>query len=148
MNPGSTIDYAFCPPTSGNHYPPLAGKAPLARELSFSTDTGIAPGNWIHNLEHGWVVLAYKGAIGAVDGPTDLESTAMHTFFDTAASAPSCTSVPNKVVVVRFDDMDSRFALLAWDRALLTNTFDVGEALEYYNQNLDSAQAPERGGCP
>ncbi|MEO7117581.1 MAG: DUF3105 domain-containing protein [Candidatus Limnocylindrales bacterium] len=145
--PGSTIDYTFCPPTSGKHFPPTAGRAPLAREF-YSADAGVVPGNWIHNLEHGWVVLAYRDVPGAGDAPTDAELAAMRTFFDTAAPAASCASVPNKVVVVRFDEMSARFALLAWDRALLTDTFDVAQALQFAEQYVDTAQAPERGGCP
>ena len=44
----------------------------------------------------------------------------MRTFYETAPASTGTTSAacPNKVIVVRFDDMDNRFALLAWDRAV------------------------------
>ena len=67
-------------------------------------------------------------------------------------SAPSsigaerCGS-PNKVMVVRFDQMATRFAVVAWDRALLLDAWDTTAATTFAQQWTDSPAAPERGGC-
>ncbi len=49
---GSVLTYKHYPPASGHHY---ASPAPPG----FST-TAIPEGNWVHSLEHGYVVILYK----------------------------------------------------------------------------------------
>jgi hypothetical protein len=70
----------------------------------------------------------------------------MQAFFYQAPTSinPSC---PNKVVVARFDSMDTRFALLAWGRAYLANEFDLDTALLFAQQWQDHEAVPERGLC-
>ena len=53
--------------------------------------------------------------------------------------------VDNKVIAVRFDDMDPgvNFAALAWDRALLLKDFDKAALLTFANQWQDGPQTPE-----
>lgn len=146
VRPGTTVSYAFCPPTSGSHYD-FGARAPLSQGF-YDADDGVSPGNWIHNLEHGWVVLAYRDPEGA-DGPTSEELSQMRSFIESAPLSPAAVAcAPNKVIAVRFDDMSTRFGLMIWDRSLLTDTFDPEEALTFYQQWVDSAQAPERGFCP
>jgi hypothetical protein len=48
---GSPIQYANNPPSSGNHYP-----APKPWGVY---EQAIAPGYWVHNLEHGGIVVLY-----------------------------------------------------------------------------------------
>ncbi len=53
--------------------------------------------------------------------------------------------VDNKVIAVRFDDMDPgvNFAALAWDRELLLKEFDKAALLTFANQWQDGPQTPE-----
>jgi hypothetical protein len=52
------------------------------------------------------------------------------------------------VLVVRFDNMTTRFALIAWDRVLLTDTFDVNQAKTFAQQFTDQPGVnPEQGAC-
>ncbi len=144
---GSTIEYAYCPPTSGNHYN-AAGQGPIRREF-YGPESERAPSGWVHNLEHGWVVLAYRGGEG--QAPSEEVLGQMRTFFESAPPsdfAGPCQS-PNKVIVLRFDAMDTPFAMLAWDRALMMDTFDQEQALAFYEQWVDSELVPEteRGLC-
>lgn len=144
LPPGSEIEYGFCPPTSGQHY--LAGPQVPIRAGYYGPDTQVRPGTWVHNLEHGYVVIAYRGGEGG--GPTAEELTQLEAFAESAPASTRGESCPdNKVVVARFDDMATRFAYLAWDRALLTDTFDAPEALAFYEQWVDSPQSPEQGLC-
>lgn len=141
---GSTIDYAYCPPTSGDHYN-TAGQGPIRRQF-FGPESEPRPGGWLHNLEHGYIVLAYRGGEG--QAPSEEVLGQMRTLFETAPqSNVEAACPPNKLIVVRFDEMDTPFAMLAWDRALMMDSFDPEQALAFYEQWVDSAQAPERGLC-
>jgi hypothetical protein len=133
----TTIRYAFCPPTSGPHWG--SGPSPLRRDF-YSPDDGVGPGSWVHNLEHGYVVIAYKGQ------PSEQALDEIHAVFEQASPsevARAC-GLPNKVVALRFDDMSEPYALLAWDRALLLSTFDREQALTFIEQWQDGPQTPER----
>lgn len=68
---------------------------------------------------------------------------------DDAVGDPSSAAcgVPNKVIAVRFDDISTPFAVLAWDRALLLPSWDPAAALAFANQWQGSAAAPERSSC-
>ena len=141
---GSTIEYGYCPPTSGDHYN-AAGQGPIRREF-YGPGSERAPGGWVHNLEHGYIVVAYRGGEG--EGPTEEELAQMRTFFEDAPESTNPSPCPpNKVLVVRFDEMDTRFAVLAWDRALLMDTFDPGQALTFYEQWVDNPELAEAGIC-
>ncbi len=117
------------------------------RQGFYEPEAATRPGGWVHNLEHGYIVVAYRGG---ADGVTAADLAELRDF---VASAPpstfagSCPSIPNKAVAVRFDQMTTKFAILAWDRALLTDAWDADEAIVFYEQWVDSPQAPERGAC-
>ncbi|HEX5465969.1 MAG TPA: DUF3105 domain-containing protein [Candidatus Limnocylindrales bacterium] len=146
LDANQSIEYAFCPPASGNHYN-IAGVGPLPRAFYPATQEQ-KPGGFVHNLEHGYVVIAYSCGKDGTTCPSSEEMTAMQTVFDTApqtAGAKAC-GLPNKVIVVRFDDMTTRFALLSWDRVYLTDTFDANLGLVFAEQNMDQTN-PEQGVC-
>jgi hypothetical protein len=134
---GSTVRYAFCPPASGNHWN-IAGRAPLPRRI-YQPGDDVSPGNWVHNLEHGYVVIAYRDAL------TDEQRAGIQEVFDTANQGPIALrcNLPNKVIAVPFPDMSEPFALLAWDRVLLLPEWDTQKALAFANQWQESPQHPE-----
>jgi hypothetical protein len=70
----------------------------------------------------------------------------MQQFFEQAPVSSNATC-PKKVLVVRFDSMNTRFALLAWGRALLFDDFNLDTALTFAQQWMDHADVPERGTC-
>ncbi len=131
------VTYGYCPPASGKHYNLGQPRAPLARQF-YPPSTKLGPGNWVHNLEHGYVVLLYRGE----QTPEILQQ-----LQDIMAEAtPSAQTAANcgysKVIAVRFDDMDPNvnFAALAWDRALLLKDFDKQQLLTFANQSQDGPQ--------
>jgi hypothetical protein len=143
---GTVVNYAFCPPTSGNHYQQPA--APIPARVYPPSDPK-APQYWIHNLEHGYVVVGYRcpsGVLGQGDCVTQEEMNEMQQFFDQAPDS-GVAACPTKVVVVRFDAMDTKFAYLAWGRALLTNDFDIDTANTFTEQWMDHDATPEKGAC-
>ena len=52
----------------------------------------------------------------------------------------------NKVIVIRFDDMDPgvNFTAVSWDRALLQEQLDADELIAFAEQWQDGAATPER----
>jgi hypothetical protein len=144
IRPPQAPTYGFCPPTSGEHYS-AAGLGPI-RPAAYGPHERPSPGGWVHNLEHGYVVALYRCPSPA-HCPADDELLLLERFFDevpSPARAPHCDS---KVIVAPFDTMPTRFALVAWDRALLTDEFDLAEALAFAERWLDHEGVPERGLC-
>jgi len=142
-NAAQSLRYNFCPPTSGEHYS-IAGQGPIRAAVYGPTEQR-SPGGWIHNLEHGYVVALYRCS-GPDDCPSEAEMAELQRFFDEAPDS-GVANCPTKVLVARFDSLDTRFALLAWNRALLLDEFDVDTALSFAQQWLQHAAVPERTAC-
>ena len=141
------ISYGFCPPTSGDHFN-IANRGPIRLGLYPPSEEQV-PGGWVHNMEHGYVVVLYRcpsGEAGVGDCITEDEADLIGELYDQVPDSinPSC---PDKVIVARFDSRTTRFTVLAWGRALLADTLDVGDALLFTEQWLDSDAAPEPGLC-
>ena len=65
---GSRVTYEFCPPTSGVHYNGEPD-GPIPTRFYSSKETAL-PQGWIHNLEHGQMVVLYRCPEGCADfGP-------------------------------------------------------------------------------
>ncbi|MET0772737.1 MAG: DUF3105 domain-containing protein [Candidatus Limnocylindrales bacterium] len=141
---GASVRYDYCPPASGRHYNLGAGLAPLARRF-YERDLNFSPQHWIHNLEHGYTVILYKGDPGA-QALAELQ----RVMDDASPSTWNLTNcgagAPNKVIVVRFDGMDPgvNFAAVSWDRALLQEQLDADELLAFAEQWQDGPATPER----
>lgn len=146
LDASQKITYGFCPPDSGPHYN-IQGVGPLARAF-YPASKEQTPGGWVHNLEHGYVVIAYSCGPDGKSCPSQSEMAAMQTVFDTASQTPQAKAcgLPNKLIVVRFDDMTTRFALISWDREYLTDSFTVTLGLDFAEQNIDQTN-PEQGAC-
>jgi hypothetical protein len=143
----AVLQYAFCPPTSGDHFN-VTNRGPV-RAAVYPANEEQIPGGWLHNMEHGYVVALYRcpsGVLGQTDCISQAEMAQLQAFFDQAPTSTNA-SCPTKVVVARFDTMDTKFALLAWGRALLTDQFDLDTALLFAQQWTDYPAVPERGLC-
>jgi uncharacterized protein DUF3105 len=143
----SSKRYGYCPPASGTHYNG-SGIGPIRRNF-YGPEGEQDPGGWIHNLEHGYVVLLYSCGENGGSCPSTEEMAQLRQFFDRAPKTPGADqcNIPNKVIVARFDGMKSRFALVAWDRVLLMDRFDLDKALTFAEQWIDGPSAPEPGAC-
>ncbi len=143
VSTSTNIDYAFCPPTSGDHYN-ASGRGPI-RPGVYPDNEEQVPGGWIHNLEHGYIVALYR-CTGPDDCPTEEELAQMQAFYDQAPDSGTA-ACPTKVVVARFDQMEKPFALLAWGRALLLDEFDLDTALTFAEQWTNHDSVPEPAAC-
>jgi hypothetical protein len=141
---GTKIRYGFCPPTSGAHYN-AAGAGPL-RPGFYGPDDAAGPGGWVHNLEHGYVVALYRCEDGTCPSHADLSALRRFAGNGPPTQSAAACGYRSKVLVARFDEMDTPFALLAWDRALLLDSFDEAAAQAFASGSVE-ATAPEPNAC-
>ena len=119
---GDKVEYQTCPPASGKHINQI-GLGPIQPRVYGPNDPA-APNGWVHNLEHGGLVLLYSCDKGACD-TTSLA--ALQTFYDQFPKSPVCGLSPGLVspVIAHFEQMPTKYAALLWDRALYLNSLDT-----------------------
>lgn len=129
-------DYDTVPPSSGPH----CGQ--WARYGSY--DTALAPCLFVHNLEHGAIVLLYNCPDGCADLIAELEH-----FFEGPPSDPDCESP--RLLLSPYADMPYRVAAAAWGYTWTSDCFDedarasLGDFIEaHWGSRGDS---PEPGIC-
>jgi uncharacterized protein DUF3105 len=127
---GRPQKYLFCPPASGNHLN-VVGQGPIQPRV-YKPGENVGPPNWIHNLEHGGLVVLYKSDS---PGATAAGLQAFQAFFDSFPPSPICKLAPHLVspVIAQFDQMPHAYAVLVWDRVFYLDTWDPAAALQFYN---------------
>ncbi|HXA42808.1 MAG TPA: DUF3105 domain-containing protein [Candidatus Solibacter sp.] len=120
---GTALTHAHNPPSSGNHYPtPLPAGA-------YST---IQPeGNWVHSLEHGYIVLVYKCSGSECN---DLYQQAKAVF---AALPKESKFNEVKFVSTEYNNMTPKIAVLAWDKEEDMSSIDANLITSFYKQYVD-----------
>jgi Protein of unknown function (DUF3105) len=120
---GSTIPYRNRPPSSGDHYDQPAGYGVSDRQLP--------TGNWVHNLEHGGIVVLYR--------PDLCDTACVSQLRDTYNSAPSSQLFPGtkKMVVTPYADMDHAVDAVAWGWLDEMDTVDKDRILAFYRAHVD-----------
>jgi len=120
---GSPLVHKHQPPSSGNHYgtPLPAGAYPTAQP----------EGNWIHSLEHGYIVVVYRcsGAECA-----DLNSQ-VKSIMATLPKEPKFSEV--KFVATPYQAMTTKIAVLAWDKEQDMDLMDQGLISAFYTRYVD-----------
>jgi hypothetical protein len=126
--------YALCPPASGNHYN-ISGLGPIQPRL-YGPDDKIEPMSWVHNLEHGGLVVLYK-CVGDACEPAGQDR--MREFYSTFPNSPICNFPRGNIgpVIARFDDMAWPYAAIVWGRVLPLQTFDAQQILEFFNTEAE-----------
>ena len=111
----SPVTYLTKPPSSGDHYPIWAAYQSYA--------SAIPEGFWVHNLEHGAVVVSYNCAGGCA-----AEVAAAQSWIDALPSDTVCDPAAGdpriRVVMTPDPNLDVRFAASAWGWTLRANCFD------------------------
>jgi hypothetical protein len=141
---GEKVTYTFCPPASGAHYN-RQGSGPIAARL-YGPGDGAVPQGWIHNLEHGGLVLLYRGD---GEGATDAGQQALRGFFDTFPDSPLCGFKAGVIgpVIARFDEMATPYAAMVWGRVLPLQTLDNQAILDFWNTWGERTNPEEQPGC-
>jgi hypothetical protein len=130
--------YLFCPPASGSHLN-QTGLGPIKPQV-YKPDDKVGPPNWVHNLEHGGLVVLYRSDS---PGATSAGQQAFRTYFDSFPASPICKVPAGQVspVIARFDDMPHPFAAIVWDRVQYLDPWDPELANRFYlteSERLDS----------
>ena len=130
---GAFVRYALCPPASGKHYNAQA-EGPVPAGV-YGPDDQATPQGWIHNLEHGGLVVLYRCASGD-SGCSDVGSGgAEGALRDDARTARSATCRPAQTAVIaRFDQMKWPYAALLWGQVLPMDAFDAQLIRDFFAQ--------------
>jgi len=126
---GDKVTYAVCPPASGKHVN-KNGFGPLQPKV-YGPDDQSTPNGWIHNLEHGGLVLLYSCDKGTCDDASAGALRAFSTGFPTSAVCGLSAGIVGPVVA-RFEQMPTRFAALVWDRVLYLDTLDTQQIYAFF----------------
>jgi Protein of unknown function (DUF3105) len=140
---GTMQRYTYCPPASGSHFN-ATGRGPIAARY-YPPDEGTEPQGWVHNLEHGALVVLYNCSGGC---PDDATLQKLKTFVSAFPASPICKLPAGRIgpVVARFDDMKTKYAALVWDRLLMLDSLDTDQILAFFMSEGERGN-PEKQ-CP
>ncbi len=130
---GTQVTYQHQPPTSGSHYS-QAGIAPVA----WQTIGTLQPEVWVHNLEHGGIVVLYNCPSGCDDLQKQL------TTYVNSIVPPEPQYGEYKVIMSPYSEGmgTHKVALLAWDRIEFLDVYDQANITTFYESHVD--KGPER----
>ena len=140
---GDKVTYAYCAPASGTHNN-ASGRGPIPARV-YAPGDSVIPGGWIHNLEHGALVILYQGTSA---GATPEGQAAFKAFYDSFPNSPRCGLQKGQLgpVIARFDQMSAPFEAIIWDRVLPLQTFDQAQILAFFNQSGERTNPEDQ--CP
>jgi hypothetical protein len=121
------IQYDHYPPNHGNHYD-------TPRPWG-SYDTPVPDAFFVHNLEHGGIVVLYNCPNGCADVATQLKNLP-----STLPKDPRFGEV--KVVVSPYDKSDHLISLVAWDWEQDLDSYDFDAIKAFYQAHVD--KGPEQ----
>jgi hypothetical protein len=118
---GTPAKYGHYPPTSGPHWPRVASWGVHEEELP--------PEIWVHNLEHGGVVILYRCELPCPDLVRQLEEV-YRTF-------PGSKYGHVKLVITPYPRLRTRLAILAWTWIDEMMALDRERLLRFYQAHVD-----------
>ena len=142
---GTSVKYLYCPPASGAHYS-ATGQGPIEARVYGPNDRAI-PEGWVHNLEHGALVLLYKCP---GDACSDSGQAALQQLWASWPASPVCNIPPHELspVVARFDEMAYPYAALVWDQVLPLQTLDTQQILAFFDQQAERTNPEHQCAAP
>ena len=129
VNPGTRVTYTWCPPASGKHYN-ASGIGPIPARV-YGPDEPTIPQGWLHNMEHGAIVLLYKCPGPSCDAAGQEALKALRAKWPLS---PICKFPPDAVgpVITRYDDMPWPYAAVVWDVVLPLQTLDEATLFQFF----------------
>ena len=157
---GTKVTYAHNPPTSGCHYnvadATKSDYAPIPRGVYTKQ---IAAEYWVHNLEHGYIVVLYDcGSQLAAGCPDDFAKIrawvaalpvdpGLLSYQQSLTAAQQAQFQPyTKVIVVPWSNFGHKFAIESWDYYLPLDSVDTTQMQAYYNNHV--GHSPESIASP
>jgi hypothetical protein len=130
---GTQVTYQHQPPTSGSHYS-QTGIAPV----NWQTIGTLQPEVWVHNLEHGGIVVLYNCPSGCDDLQKQLT-----TYVNSIVPAEPQYGEYKIILSPYSQGMGThKVALLAWDRIEFLDGYDQAKITQFYESHAD--KVPER----
>jgi Protein of unknown function (DUF3105) len=137
---GTPVTYNHNPPTSGCHYNLGFGVAPIKPGVYPPPNAKLTPEYWVHNLEHGYVVVSYNCASGCL---ADLE--ALNTWYHTLPPDGAGVVPYAKFIAIPDPAQKDKWDVESWDWFdALGSTFNLNEIKKFYANHTN--QAPEGPG--
>ena len=133
IDPSTQWTYKFYPPTSGPHYS-VAGSAPVP----WGTVDNLVAGQFVHNLEHGGIVVLYNCPSGS--DCTTLRDQLANYVKNLAPIEPAFGEA--KIVMTPYSHgMQKKVALVAWHYIEFLDLYDQNAITQFYENHVD--QGPE-----
>ncbi len=121
VDQGSTITYDHYPPSSGPHY----GSPSIYRVF----DEPVPEGSWVHNLEHGAIVLLFK-----CEDECEIRIDQIQDLYD---RLPDGAFGQVKLVASPYERSSTEFTVLAWGWQEDLDQFDAGRIERFYRDLVD-----------
>ena len=134
---GTKITYMHNPPTSGCHYS-LPQTAPIAPGVYPPTALPkLTAEYWMHNLEHGYVVVSYNCPSGC-----DADLQTLNVWYHSLPADPGGGVPYAKFIAVPYPAQKDKFDVESWDWFdSLGSTLNLNEVKRFYDNHIN--QAPE-----
>lgn len=135
IDPSTTWTYQSYPPASGPHYS-LQGVAPVPWQTVNQT---LQEGQYIHNLEHGGIVILYNCPSGT--DCSALKNQLQNYVQNLVPQEPQFGEY--KMIMTPYSrNMQKRIALVAWDYIEWLDNYDQNAITKFYENHVD--QGPEQ----
>jgi hypothetical protein len=122
------------PPTSGCHYSLGSGTAPISPGVY---DKHVDPEYWVHNLEHGYIVVSYNCPTGC---SSELQS--LSTWYHALPRDPGGGVAYAKFIAVPYAAQKEKWDIESWDWFdPMGSTLRLAEVQTFYANHVN--QAPE-----
>ena len=131
VSPGAPISWSSNPPATGKHYPTWAGW--------FRSYSSLERGYWMHNAEHGGVILLYRCPEGCAEDLAALIAVAQARPQDPMCALP----VQNRVMVVADPLLPegTKIAAVAWNAYYTASCVDAAALTAFVDGHY--GRAPE-----
>lgn len=120
VSDGETITYKNYPPSSGSHYGTTA-------DYGFS-ETEVAEGKLVHDLEHGAIVLYYK---------PDLPADVLNNLRQVYNKLPAAKYGKVKLVIMPYSKLQTPLAIAAWTRVQPFSEYNFEQIKAFYQALVD-----------
>ena len=133
---GTQITWKSRPPSSGPHFPVWSQKYGVLEE-------GLAPGYWVHNLEHGAVAILYNCPDGCAADVQQLKD-----LYPNLPKGRNSRGGLPRVIITPYSDMDTKIAAVAWGWLLPLDSVDADKITRFVDARIDRGPECVNFVCP
>ena len=130
------VTYNSRPPASGPHYG--------APSSTYGFMNPVPPtGTWLHNLEHGSMVILYNCPQTCPDLEQQLKD-----LYPTLPLGRNARGGRARVLILPYADMDHKIAVVAWGWLLELDELDRDQIIRFYESRIDRGPECRDFACP